>query len=196
MKENGKIENNVGPPEQKSGSDSSTQPNNCSRASGNGSCHTADKGRPTTIHQSTNPVIRVARAPRAKYKHRNHRRTGKVARLPSAIRHEICLMFTRYTEYKDIIAWLASQGHPGISESNLSRWRKGGFLDWVRRDQEKRLDLITMALEVLEELVKAEKKVQPASDQSQPFGVPPSGGPTSSTDNGPLTTDSPRFNKP
>jgi len=104
-------------------------------------------------------------------------------------------MFTRYAEYKDIIAWLASQGHPNISESNLSRWRKGGFQDWLLREQEKRVDLITMALDVLTELVKEEKKAAiaaaaresaTASSSNGKASVPASHG---STDRGSLTTD-------
>src|SRR5688572_8466577 len=101
MKENDKIENNGGLPEQNSGADRFTQSAGCSPAS------TGDNGRLTTdrlSHSSTNPIIHSsARRRRAPYRHRNHRRTGKVARLPSAIRHEICLRFTRYEEYKDII---------------------------------------------------------------------------------------------
>src|SRR5688572_32920428 len=110
--------NNVGPPEQKSdadpGPDSSVFKNPEPRTA-NPEPHSAN---PEPRTENPEPIPCAGRPKRAGFKHRNHRRTGKVARLPATIRHEIALRFMRYEEYKDIISWLASQGHPGISDSN------------------------------------------------------------------------------
>jgi len=168
------IQNHNGSPEQNSGAGRLTQSAECPRANASDAFPSTDNTRSGSIQPSTNPTIRRPRRPRAPYHHRNHRRTGKVARLPSPIRREVCLMFTRYAEYKDITAWLASQGYPNISQSNLSRWRKGGFQDWLVREQEKRVDFITMAFDVLTALIKHEKNAAAASSSNGRASVPAS----------------------
>jgi hypothetical protein len=200
MKENDKNENNVGSPHQKSGAQltspvgrDSVEPSGESviHSSNNPSIHSVNPSIPSAnppIQQSANPcqssnnpsLPSLARRKRARYKHHNHRRTGKVARLPAVIRHEVCLRFMRYEEYKNIIAWLVSQGHPGIRESNLSRWRKGGFQDWLRNEHRKKMALINFMIEVSEELLAAEKAKLSAS----------------ATDHEPRTTDSLRCTNP
>src|SRR5436190_6780391 len=110
MKENTKIENNAGPPEQNSGgqipctarlgvsplgrASSSTESAMSAVPLAKAERLTTDRVASGLCHSSAGPLRK-----RAPYRHRNHRRTGKVARLPAAVRHEICLMFTCYTEY-------------------------------------------------------------------------------------------------
>jgi hypothetical protein len=70
--------------------------------------------------------------------------TGKVARLPVAIRHELNLRLLNGEEGRRLVAWLNGlpevqalmaahfQGQP-IGEMNLSRWKQGGFLAWCEQ---------------------------------------------------------------
>lgn len=61
----------------------------------------------------------------------NHRRTGKIARLPEEIRNELNEMLDDGVEYQRIIDWLAGKGFPGFKHNNISRWKDGGFEDWL-----------------------------------------------------------------
>ena len=42
----------------------------------------------------------------------NHRRTGKIARLPAEIREQVNEYISQGWEYSRIIDWLTQQGHP------------------------------------------------------------------------------------
>ena len=71
------------------------------------------------------------------------RRNGKIARLPEAVRTHVNQMIHDGVHYDKIIAWLGTQGHPGIIKMNLSRWAQGGYQDWlderhaVKQDRER-----------------------------------------------------------
>jgi hypothetical protein len=65
-------------------------------------------------------------------------RQGKVARLPAALRSQVNQFMHDGTPCRKIIAWLADQGHSGFNHANLSRWKQGGFLDWLKAEE--RLD--------------------------------------------------------
>jgi len=56
------------------------------------------------------------------------RRTGKVARLPLALREQINLMLDDGVPYKTIIEKLGDAGKH-LNEWNLSNWRLGGYQD-------------------------------------------------------------------
>ncbi|MEP6672409.1 MAG: hypothetical protein ABJF10_24805 [Chthoniobacter sp.] len=70
-------------------------------------------------------------------------RTGKIARLPQAIRQRLNERLADGEPQQILVAWLNEmetvqerltelfEGRP-ITEQNLSDWRKGGFLDWQR----------------------------------------------------------------
>jgi hypothetical protein len=60
---------------------------------------------------------------------------GKVARLPAATRNQVCQMMYDGTRYRTIIAWLAENAFPGFHKCNLSRWRDGGYQDWLKAQQ-------------------------------------------------------------
>lgn len=60
----------------------------------------------------------------------NERRRGKVARLPREVRQKINEMLDDGLVYREIIERLGEAGK-GLSESNLSRWKDGGFKDWL-----------------------------------------------------------------
>ena len=38
--------------------------------------------------------------------------------------------------FQAIIDWLAANGHPGVNIKQLSRWRTGGFQDWLELNRE------------------------------------------------------------
>jgi hypothetical protein len=93
-------------------------------------------------------------------------RTGKIARLPFEIREQLNQRLLDGEQGKSLAAWLNSlpevqsilatqfQGH-AIREQNLSEWRKGGYLAWLKQ-QEARQG-VTSFLEKVEGLKKAAK---------------------------------------
>jgi hypothetical protein len=64
----------------------------------------------------------------------SHGRTGKVARLPKAIRDQINVSLQDGVPYLKIIELLGPHGE-GLTENNLSNWKSGGYLDWLREQQ-------------------------------------------------------------
>lgn len=73
-------------------------------------------------------------------------RIGKIARLPKAVRDELNRRLEDGEEGKALVAWL--NGHAevqsvlkaqydgrAINEPNLTAWRQGGFLDWLRQQE-------------------------------------------------------------
>ena len=63
--------------------------------------------------------------------HPDYGRTGKVARLPAAIRETVNVMLNDNVPYANIIEKLASLGYPGFSPTNISRWKQRGFVEWL-----------------------------------------------------------------
>jgi hypothetical protein len=61
----------------------------------------------------------------------SHRRNGKVARLPKAARDKINAMLLDGVPYQEIIRQLGPDGE-GLTECNLSNWKSGGHLDYLR----------------------------------------------------------------
>jgi hypothetical protein len=70
-------------------------------------------------------------------------RIGKIARLPKALRDEVCTRLENGQLSPQILPWLNAQpevqalvatayGGQEISPANLSDWRLGGFVDWQR----------------------------------------------------------------
>jgi hypothetical protein len=71
-----------------------------------------------------------------------NRRTGKIARKPKEVRDRINHMLLDGVSYLDIIAALGDDGKD-LNEDNLSRWRTGGYQEWLREqdriaDQERK----------------------------------------------------------
>src|SRR5215471_14873949 len=63
--------------------------------------------------------------------HAEHRRTGKVARLPRTVRERVNCMLEEGLPYDIIIQRLGK--HRTLD--NLSQWKKGGYRDWLVRQQ-------------------------------------------------------------
>lgn len=59
------------------------------------------------------------------------RRNGKVARLPKTLRDRINKMIDDGIPYAQIIEQLGEDGS-GLSISNISRWKEGGYKDWLQ----------------------------------------------------------------
>src|SRR6266850_7360591 len=58
-------------------------------------------------------------------------RKGKVARLPISVRETVNRMIENGSRFQDIIARLDDLGYPGFQPPNISRWKSGGYLDWL-----------------------------------------------------------------
>ena len=80
----------------------------------------------------------------------NHPRTrvGKIARLSHEIREEINEMLRSGYKYTAIRDKLDQLGHPGMNASNISAWKHGGYVDWLREKQRQEQALaLPLALE-------------------------------------------------
>ena len=66
----------------------------------------------------------------------DRRRTGTIAQLPRATRDHVNRMLDDGCRLKAIIAWLDSNGHPSVNRKQLSRWRTGGFQEWLEQERE------------------------------------------------------------
>src|SRR5436309_1131263 len=67
----------------------------------------------------------------------NSARQGKVARLPNEIRNLVNTMLNDGCPYPAIVRRL---GHPGLIVHNISRWRKGGYEDWLGAQEKSDLE--------------------------------------------------------
>jgi hypothetical protein len=75
-------------------------------------------------------------------------RTGKIARLPLEVREEINEMLRSGYKYTAIRDKLDQLGHPGMNASNISAWKHGGYVDWLREKQRQEQALaLPLALE-------------------------------------------------
>ena len=74
-------------------------------------------------------------------------RTGKIARLPRALRAELNRRLEQGAPGRQLVAWLNAQpevqamlaaefGDRPIHEQNLTAWKQGGFLEWQRQQEE------------------------------------------------------------
>lgn len=74
-------------------------------------------------------------------------RTGKIGRCPVAIRNEVNRRLHENEGASKIITWLHSQpvvlkildeyfGEEPIKPQNISEWRKGGYQDWLKRQEQ------------------------------------------------------------
>ena len=73
-------------------------------------------------------------------------RTGKIARLPGALRHELNHRLHNGAPGREIVPWLnalpevqrvlaARFASRPITEDNLSEWRQGGFQEWLLQEE-------------------------------------------------------------
>ncbi len=62
------------------------------------------------------------------------RRKGKIARLPKKTRDRLNEMIQDGVPYLEIIERLGPEGQ-GLNEVNLSNWKSGGYLDWLKETQ-------------------------------------------------------------
>ncbi len=88
-----------------------------------------------------------------------HRRNGKIARLPKAVREDINEWIDDGVEYEKIIETLGDEGK-GLTKQNISRWAQGGYRDWVK-EQERSALLNGNSDRVVDLLTKAEPEEIP-----------------------------------
>jgi len=79
---------------------------------------------------------------------KSDRRNGKIARLTKSVRDQINIMIQDGVTYREILETLGPVG-VGINEQNVSNWKNGGYLDWLREIR------VTEALRAKNELAQA-----------------------------------------
>ncbi len=62
----------------------------------------------------------------------NRSSTGKIARLPAVLRDQVNQWLDDGALFETISDRLAALGHPGITQSNISRWKTGGYQKYLR----------------------------------------------------------------
>ena len=83
--------------------------------------------------QQTNELLNSAlRIPHSALPSRN----GKIARLPLEIREYVNELLRSNHTYAHISDELAKAGHPNLSAANISHWKHGGYIDWLREQQQ------------------------------------------------------------
>jgi len=80
-----------------------------------------------------------------------HRRNGKVAKKPKAVRDQINHWLTDGLTYSSIIEKLGDDGKD-LNEENLSNWKEGGYNDWLKEQQ--RIEIIRIKQEFAVDLLK------------------------------------------
>lgn len=65
------------------------------------------------------------------------RRTGRIAKMPAAIRAWVNESLADGFTYKKVSEGLAERGFPGVSTCFVHRWFIGGHQDWLRNEERK-----------------------------------------------------------
>jgi len=65
-------------------------------------------------------------------------RRSQIARLPKEVREHINQMLDDGSTNLQVMAWLAENGHGNFNDMVISRWRNGGYQDWLTAQE--RLD--------------------------------------------------------
>jgi hypothetical protein len=102
--------------------------------------------------------------------HMAHRRRGIIAGLPKEIREQLNQQLEEGWKYKRISAWLADQGHEGITEKHISVWYHGGFEDWLKARE--RLEEMQGRSEP-EEVAEEKTVDEPSTDEARHKGESP-----------------------
>ena len=63
------------------------------------------------------------------------RRRSQIGRLPKAVREHVNQMLDDGATNPQVAAWLAEQGHGDFNHMVISRWRNGGFQDWLTHQE-------------------------------------------------------------
>ena len=81
-----------------------------------------------------------------------HCHTGKIGRLPPELREQVNLMIYEGIPYAIIIQKLGDAGK-GLKPYHLTRWRKGGYQEWLKDQQRRALSRSKeqFALDILRE---------------------------------------------
>ena len=63
------------------------------------------------------------------------RRNSQIARLPKEVRQHVNEMLDDGSTSLQVTAWLSEQGHGEFNEMVISRWRNGGYQDWLTNQE-------------------------------------------------------------
>ena len=63
------------------------------------------------------------------------RRRSQIGHLPKAVREHVNQMLDDGATNPQVAAWLAEQRHGDFNHMVISRWRNGGFQDWLTHQE-------------------------------------------------------------